>query len=210
MGLILEISLDRDIKHLEKFFTDLRFKAITTAARQGINKAADSTRSMAIKEIQKKRNIALKDLKGGKGRRGFVTVKKARGKNLASLEASVDFSGRVIPMIFLIVGRKTPKSFRIPNSRRKSRTFEIVKGARSTKKGLFIQKAARGQRRFEVFRRADPKDRSKGFRTQSLPSVVHLLRSQADAIRRIENASLNFLQKEYNIALTLQLSKLKF
>ena len=103
MGLQLEISLDKDIKEIQGFFNDLKFKAITTAARQGLNKAVDQTRSLAIKEIRKKRHAKLSDLRGRKGRKGFVTIRKARGNNLARLEAIFNFSGAPLPLIYFIL-----------------------------------------------------------------------------------------------------------
>ena len=209
MGLNLEISLDRDIREINDFFKDLKFEVITTAARQGLNRAATRTRSLAIKELRKSRKIKLSDLKGGRGKRGFVTVSKARGRNITSLEARVDFSGMPLPLILFILGKKTPKRHFTRNRRRRSRRFEIVKGKKKAKEGLFIQKAKSGTRRFQVFRRVDPSDRSKGYKLQSAPSIAELLRRKSNMLRKIENRALAVMQIEFDRALKFQLSKLK-
>ena len=204
MGLNLEISLDKDINQINAFFSDLKFKAITKAARQALNRTVDSTRSIAIKELLSRRRLnKLKDLKG------FVRSSRARGNNIAKLEASITFSANPLPLILFIVGTKVPRILRKPNSERKPRSFEIIKGQRKSKSGLFIQKAARGKRRFLVFRRGDPKDRSKGFRTQSAPSTAHTLRTRSDLLNKIESHALNTLQKTFSSALKNELGKLK-
>ena len=210
MGLQLEISLDRDIKEINGFFTDLKLKVITIAARQGINRAATRTRSLAIKEIRKRRNVKLKDLKGGKGRKGFVTMQKAKGMNIATLEARVNFLDIPLPLILFILGNKTPKPQTLPNLRRKPRRFEIVKGKRKAKAGLFIEKAKRGNRSFQVFRRTNPNDPSKGFKLQTAPSVANMLRRKSNLLRKIENSAIAIMQTEYDRALKFNLAKLKF
>lgn len=203
MGLQLEISLDKDIRELNMFFSDLKFKAITTAARQGLNRAATRTKSLALKEIRQRRKAKLKDIKG------FVKTKKASGANIANLEARVDFLGIPLPMIMFILGKKTPTAQTLPNPRRKSRRFEIIRGKKEARKGLFIQKANRGRRQFQVFRRVDPNDRGKGFKAQSAPSIAAMLKSKRNILRRIENSAIAIMQKEYDRALKFQLSKLK-
>ena len=203
MGLNLEISLDKDINQINAFFSDLKFKAITKAARQALNRTATSTQSKAIQEIRERRKAKRKDIKG------FVTRDLARGNNISKLEARVNFSGFSLPLILFIVGRKTPRHQTQPNSKRRARSFEIIKGQRKKKPGLFIEKAARGKRRFEVFRRGDPSDRSKGFRTQSAPSVAHLMRSKSDLINKIQSHALDTMQKTFASALKNELGKLK-
>ena len=210
MGLQLEISLDKDIKAINGFFTDLKFKAVTISARQALNRAAMRTRSLTIKEIRKRRNVKLRDLKGGKGRKGFVTVRKAKGMNLATLEARVNFSSVPLPMILFILGTDTPKAQTLPNSERTSRHFEIVKGKKKAKAGLFIEKAKHGDRSFQVFRRGNPNDPSKGFKLQTVPSIAAMLIRKTSLLRKIENRALAIMQTEYDRALKFNLSKLKF
>lgn len=204
MGLILEISLDRDIKEIDAFFDDLKFKAITLAARQGINRAATRVRTLATKEIRKRRKLKLKDVKQR------ISIRKAKGTNLAMLEAKITFSGIPLPLILFILGTKSPKVQKLPNPRRKSRRFEVIKGQKKGKRGLFVQKAKRGKLRFRVFRRGNPSDVSQGFKAQSVPSIAELLRSKTNVLRRIENSALALLQTEYDRALKFQLLNLKF
>lgn len=210
MGLQLEISLDKDIREIDAFLDNVKFRAVTKSARQGINRAAERTRSQAIKEIRRRRKLKLKDLKGNKKQKGFVTVNKAKGSDLVKLEARVNFSGIPLPLILFLVGQKTPKAQTQPNRRRKSRQFEIMKGKRTRKKGLFVQKAEKGGRRFQVFRREHPTDRSRGFKMQSAPSVAELLRSKTNLLRKIENSAIALMQIEYDRALAFNLSKIKF
>lgn len=204
MGLQLTISLDKTIQEIDGFFDELKFKAITIAARQGINRAAKRTRSMAIKELRKRRKAKLSEFK-----KGFVTMKSAKGMNIARLEAQVRFSGVPLPLIFFILGDKKPKVQTVRNARRRSRRFEIIKGRKSTRAGLFVQKAKRGRQRYQVFRRTDPSDKSKGFKSQSTPSVAHILRSKRALLNKIENRALRLMQVEVSRALAFQLSKLK-
>lgn len=203
MSLNLEISLDKDIREINQFITDLKFKAITTSARQAINKTVKATKSNALKELRKRRKVKLKDLKS------FVKTRNAKGSNIAKLEGRVLFSGLPLPLILFILGSKTPKKQTLPNARRRSRRFEIVKGKKQAKEGLFVQKANRGGRQYQVFRRADPNDRSKGFKAQSAPSVAQTLRNKQNILRKIENAAIARLQREYDTALRFNLSKLK-
>lgn len=211
MGIELTISLDKDIRELNQFFDDLKFKAITTAARQGLNRAASRTRSMAIKEIRKRRKVQLSDLKGSKtkGKPGFVTVRKAKGSNIAALEAQVNFSGIPLPMILFIIGQKAPKAQTVANPKRRARRFEVVKGQKKRKPGLFVQKAQRGKTRFQVFRRGNPSLKSAGFKLQTAPSVSALLNAKRNILRKIENTAIALMQREYDNALRFQLSKLK-
>lgn len=211
MGLELTISLDRDIKELDLFFNRLRFKAVTTAARQALNRAATRTQSLAIRELRRRRKLKIQDLKGSKkkGKRGFVTTRKATGNDLSKLQSRVNFSGVPLPLIMFILGQKTPKTHRVGNARRRSRRFEIVKGKKKSKPGLFIQKAKRGTERFQVFRRKDKKDKSQGFKMQSAASVAEILRAKGSMLRKIENSAIAILQKEFDRALAFQLDKLK-
>jgi len=204
MGLQLEISLDRDIRELDQFFDDIKFKAVTTAARQALNRTATRTKSLAIKEIRQRRKLKLKDVKG------FIQTRKAKGNDIAKLEARVDFLGVPLPLILFILGQKTPKVHTTANPRRRTRRFEIVKGQKKAKRGLFIQKAQRGKSRYQVFRRTDKNNKSEGFKMQSAPSIAELLRSRANMLRRIENHAIAILQREYDTALKHQLSNIRF
>lgn len=203
MGLQIEISLDKDIREIDAFFDDLKFRAITTAARQGLNRAAERIRTLANKEIRKRRNMGLAEVKKR------IRIKRAKGANIAALEARVDFSGLPLPMILFIIGSKKPKTQKLSNVRRKSRRFEIQKGQRKSKAGLFVQKANRGKRQFQVFRRKDPSDKSKGFIAQSAPSIANFLRQKTNIMRKIENSAIALVQKEYDQALRFQLSMLR-
>lgn len=211
MGLNLEISLDRDIREINAFFNDLMFNAVTKSARQGLNRAAERTRSFAIRELRKRRKLKLSDLKGSKkkGKKGFVTVRKATGNNLATLEARVNFSGVSLPLILFITGQASPKTQTLPNPRRRSRKFEIVQGQKKEKKGLFVQKAQRGSMRFQVFRRTDKNDKSQGFKTQTAPSIASLLRSKSNLLRKIENNAIALMQTEYSRALANNLRNVR-
>lgn len=206
----IEISLDKDIREIDAFFDELKFKAVTLAARQAINRTGRDLRTLSIKEIRKRRKLKLKDLKGGTKGKGNVTFRKATGTNLAFLEGLLSFSGRPLPLILFILGQKVPKRQTLPNRRRKSRRFEIRPGDKKAKRGLFIQKAKRGSQRFQVFRRKDPSDSSKGFVMQSVPSVAQFLTSKMNILRKIENSGIAIMQREYDKALKFQLDKLKF
>ena len=211
MGLRLTISLDKDIRELNQFFSDLKFKAITKSARQGLNRAATRTRTFAAKEMRKRLKILARDLKGSKvrGKKGFITVNKAKGNNIAALEARVNFSGIPLPLILFIVGDKTPEVQKVGNANRSTREFEIKKGSKAKRKGLFIQKAKSGGERYLVFRRKDKLKKSKGFAAQSAPSVAEMLRKKTALMRKIERRAMDLLQKEYNRALAHNLSKIK-
>ena len=62
---------------------------------------------------------------------------------------------------------------------------------------------------FQVFRRKDPSDKSKGFKVQSIPSIAEVLRRKSNLLRKIENRAGRLLELEYDRALALQLQKLK-
>lgn len=203
MGIQLEISLDKDIRELDQFFDDLKFKAVTQAARMGLNRAARDIKALSNKEIRKRRKMKLSEVKKR------ISIKTARGRNIADLEASVNFSGFPLPLILFIIGKKTPKVQTQANPKRKSRQFEIVKGQKKAKKGLFVQKAQRGKLRHAVYRRRDAKDVSQGFAAQSAPSIANLLRSKRNLLRKIENSGIAIMQREYDRVLKLQLLKLK-
>lgn len=211
MGLNLSISLDKDIREINMFLDDIKFQAVVKSARQGVNRAATRTQSFAIRELRKRRKLKLQDLKGSKkkGKRGFVTVSKARGSSLFGIEASVNFSGIPLPMILFIIGKASPRKQTRPNARRTPRKFEIVQGQKREKKGLFVQKAKHGSQRFQVFRRRDPSDRTQGMKAQSAPSIAQLLSSKRNLLIKIENNAIALLQKEYDRALRFNLSTIK-
>lgn len=209
MGLNLEISLDKDIRELDQFMTDLKFKVVVKSARQALNRTATQVKSNAIKEIRKRRKMKLKDLKGTKKSGGFVRSFPAKGSNLFDLQSKVLFSGLPLPMILFIVGQASPMRSFAPNHRRKSRRFEIKQGQKTAKKGLFVQKAKRGTRAYQVFRRADKNDRSKGYKLQSAPSIAQYLRGKQNIMRKIENHAIASLQKNYSRVLEHNLKSLK-
>ena len=204
MGLQLEISLDRDIREIDAFLDELKFRALTLAARQALNRSAVDIRAFANKQIRKRQNLKLGDIKKR------VRIIRARGMNIAQLEARVNFSGIPLPMILFIVGQKSPKAQTQPNPRRRSRSFQIVKGQKKKKPGLFIAPAQRGGRQFQVFRRKDPSDVTQGMRMQSIPSIAHFLRSNTALLNAIERKALGIMQRNYSRALQNQMSKLKF
>jgi len=203
MSLNLEISLDKDIRELQMFMTDLKFNVVTKSARQAINKTVKATKSNAIKELRKRRKVKLKEMKG------FVKTMNARGSDITKLEGKVLFSGLPLPLILFILGNKSPRRQTLPNRRRKARRFEIAKGKKQAKSGLFVQKANKGGRQFQVFRRADPNDPSKGFKAQSAPSIAQTLRTKQNIKRKIENTAIARLQREFDTALRFNLSKVK-
>lgn len=211
LGLQLEISLDKDIRELDLFFSDLKFKAVTRAAKKALNKAVVSTQSIAIKEIQKRRKLQLQQLKGSKKKDidSLVFHKKAFGMTLSKLEARVFFSGRPLPMILFIIGKPTPRVQTKKNANRQSRQFQIQTGQTKSKPGLFVQKSKHDDGRYQVFRRRDPSDRSKGTRMQSVPSLAQLLKKDQGIFSVIKSKGLARLVKEYDRALKLELSKLK-
>ena len=203
MGLNIDISLDKDIREIDEFFNDLRFKAVTLAARQGLNRAGERVRTFSNREIRKRRNLKLKDVKQR------IKLRRARGMDITKLQAKVLFLGVPLPLILFLLGQKSPKAQRLPNPRRRSRRFEIVKGQKKAKPGLFVQKAERGKLRFQVFRRKDPSNREEGFAVQTAPSIAEILRSKSNILRKIENNAIALMQIEYDRALKFQLSKLK-
>ena len=211
-SLKIEISLDKSIKDLDLFFDRLKTKAVVTAARQAINKTVKATQRDSIRRIRQHRNLKIKDLKGSKGlgTRGFITTLKARSKqNLAQLDGVVRFSPVPLPLIFFIVGKKTPIVQKKANPQRKTRTFAITKGSKRPKKGLFVQKAKRGRLKNQVFRRADPSDKGGGFKMQSAPSVASFLKKRAGVLTAITQRASVVLKKEFDRALQNQLNKLR-
>ena len=214
MGLNIEISLDRDIREIDAFFTDLKFNAVIKSARQGLNRAAMRTRTFAVRELVKRRNLKSSEIKGSKkkGKKGFVTVRKATGNDLFKLEAQVNFSGIPLPLILFIVGQASPKTQTKPNAQRKSRQFQIVKGQKKSKQGLFVQRAKRGGRRYQVFRRDPSKKPGSGgnlWTMQSAPSIANLLRTKSNLLRKIENNAIALMQLEYDSALRFNLRNVK-
>ena len=96
MGLKIEISLDKTIQEIDLFFDNLKFRAITLAAKQAINRTAGRLQTFSNKEIRKRRKLQLKEIK----KRIFIS--KAKGVNLAALQAKIKFSGMPLPMILFI------------------------------------------------------------------------------------------------------------
>lgn len=203
MGLQLEISLDKDIREINEFMSDLKFKVVTLSARQALNRTATKTQSNAIKQIRKQRKLKLKDAKG------YVSTQRAKGRDIFKLEARVNFSGVPLPMILFLIGQKTPRRQFKRNSLRKPRQFEIQTGRKTKRGGLFVQKAKRGRSRYQVFRRSNPNDKSEGFKMQSAPSIAQYLRSKRNILNNIENAAIADLQKIYDTALAYNLRTLK-
>lgn len=203
MTIKIELSLEKDIKNLDEFFSDVKFKAITLATRQALNRTARDVKVSAVKELRKRQKLKLKEVNQR------VKQQKARGSNIATLESSIEFSGIPLPLILFIVGRKEPIKHTRPNRSRKSRKFELRKGNKKSKPGLFVEKAKRGRLRYQVFRRRGPNDKSKGFVKQSAPSIAHFLQSKRNILTKIENNGIAIMQQEFDRAIKLQLDKLK-
>ncbi len=202
MGLTLDISLDKDIREIDAFFDDLKFKAVVTAARQSLNRTATRTRSNAIRELRKRRKAKIREY------RQMVKVFRAKGGILTELEARIEFKDIPLPLIWFISGRAEPKAQRLPNARRKPRRFEIVQGQKKARPGVFVQKAKKGKMRYQAFRRRDPNKLERGFVKQSVPSIAEFLSNKTRILGKIENHSLATLQVEYDRTLKHQLDKL--
>jgi hypothetical protein len=194
---------------MDKFFNDLRVKAITLAARQGINRAGKRWRSYSMAKIRQRIKVKLKDIKGTTKRKGRVTFDKATGMNLGTMTGVLTFSRRPLPMILFIKGQAKPIKQTRPNRRRRPRKFEVGVGRKVAKRGLFVEKAKRGPLRYQVFRRVDPSDKTKGFKTQKVSSLAALMRNNKRLLSRIENRGKRLVQIEYRRALDFQLKKLK-
>lgn len=196
----LEIDMETHLRDLDMYFSNLKLKAITNAARDSLNRAATQTRNFSVKRMQEERKLAPASLK----RRIFIL--RARGNELGRLTATVLYTGLPLPLLLFIKGAKKP----IRGPGKGPRVFEIKKGSVKPKRGLFVAKAKHGKERYQVFRRREPgNSKKKDMVKQGVSSVVELFRKKRDMQDQIKNfASLRF-QRNFEQALTFQLSRLK-
>lgn len=198
--MFIEINMETQLRDIDLFFQSIQNKAVKKATKRALNRAASSLRVFAVKKMQEERKFPVSKIKQR------IVVNKVRGNSLARMNSEVVFLGSPLPLIYFVKGKKQPR--RVTKRSRPLR-FEISKGNTSAKKGLFIASAKRGEERYQVFRRVDKKDRSKGMKKQSAPSIAHIFMKKRNMRQAIESRGSLLLQKEFTRELKFQLDKLR-
>lgn len=145
MGIQASISLD--LNAIDQFLTEFKSKAVVNAARKSMNRSISSVRTRINKDLRKERK-----LKAGVINRRYLNVKKAKGRFLADLEASVGVARDPVSLIHFVVGQKEPRNQKgIAVGKRKPLTVEVVPGRRIKLRSAFIAKGRGGKN--QVFRR---------------------------------------------------------
>lgn len=196
----LEIGLEKQIKEIDKFLTDVKFKALRKATKRALNRTATQVRTFSIKKIREERPLKATDV------RKRIQIFRARGNNIANMDAVLAYSGIPLPLILFVTGQKTPRTV---TSRSRPLNIAIKKGSKKAKKGLYIAKAKHGKQRYQVFRRVDKKQRSAGMVKQSAPSIAQLLQKKRSIRNLLDSRASLLLQKNFTKEFAFELNKLK-
>lgn len=199
MAKTLEISFEDNLKGLERLYGDLAKRAYPTATRRALNKGMGVEFTSLDKKVRALRRIKKKELKK------FLRKQPTREKRMENMVTEVRMSGRKIPLVFFVVGKKEPrKQSGIGVRKRRKIKIEVRKGKRITLKRAFIAKGRRGKN--QVFRRRTKKRFP--IVAQKLASVAKLVQ-----IREIEKPiridSRRTIVREMNRQVALWLSKRK-
>lgn len=200
MGLQIEISLGKDLKQLDTFLTDLKFKVITRGVRQGLNRAAKRGRTETRKTVRKSiYNLKLKQLARE------INTTPARQRVLPDLESSIDISFNKISLRRFLTPAQLNRSQKgIKVKKRKRLRVRISPGRTSTLKKAFIAKGRNNN--IQVFRRRTKK--SLPIVVQKVPSIAKQLDKKPSVFKSLL-ARIQAIQiKEVDRAIAFQLSKL--
>lgn len=203
MGLDVRIDLGDEIRKTGFFFDHtIKDSVIVKSARQAINRAAQSMKSFSNRQIREERKLKLREIADK------IRLKKAQGKELIDLEATVTFSGIPLPLILFVAGAKQPREQKgIPVGRRKRLKVEIKRGQKKTRQHLFIARAKRGEHRYQVFQRAS--SGKSALKMQSAPSIAEMLRTKRNIKDLLERHALTRLKAEFEAAYNFNMSKAK-
>ena len=191
--------MEDSLKELDIFFTRLKTQAVTKATRKALNRTATQVRNYSVKRFTRERKLSPAALK----RRIFL--RKAKGNDLMRLQSQVIYTGIPLPLILFISGVKKPR-----RNTNRPRVFEIKKGDKKAKRGLFVAKAKHGKERYQVFRRKDPSSSTnKKMVKQATSSVVELFRQRVRIQSSIKTVAKRQFKKNLNSQLTFELAKLK-
>ena len=162
----LEINITDNFDEIVQAFDKIEKRLVGQAARYAINRTLLTLRGEALKEITKQFKIKEKTL-----RQKHISITKARGGDLSTVNGMISFSGQPIPLIEFVRGNKTPQSQKgIPIKRRRKIRVEITPGKRFEVKRAFIQTVHSTQ----LFKRA----KSGGFKKQGIRSIAYLIRER--------------------------------
>lgn len=142
----MQITLEHELKNVSVFLDEMRQRALINAARMSMNRAIVGVAGRANTMIREQRK-----LKASVVRQNFK-VSRAKGNNLATMQASLSISGKPMSMIHFVLGKQAPRNQKgIKVAKRKRLQFEVRPGKVFTIKSAFI---ARGKNsNYHVFQK---------------------------------------------------------
>lgn len=159
----LKINIETNFPHLQSLMNDLGDKDVTAATRASLNNSVRRGREQGSRMIRSRINLKATEIKKR------ITIQKARGGSLRSLEASLTFSGIPISMIHFIVGNKNViKQKGVPVKKRRKLKARIRGNKKISLGGAFIQDMQSKQ----VFRHKGKGRRSRKLSTKSLARII--------------------------------------
>lgn len=174
----IDITATSEIKKIEIVLDKIRLKALTKATRRSLNKVMREMAKNDVPDaIRKQRNIKKSRIK-----KRFLEKFKARGSNLANLEARIQISKKAVPLIEYVKGKREPRSQKGISIRKRKKVRVAIQKGKSTvvSKGFLARVKNNKVHVFRHTSRTKSKTSGKGKRT-ALP------------IRAITTGALTFL-----------------
>ena len=172
MALGLSLSLETaDFDAIEKVLLKFESKAITTLARNSMNKGLDSISRRAGQIAQKERFLKISEIRA----KYFELTRAKKGGRLNKIYAEFFVRNKSIPMLKFVKGPKTPRSQEgIPVRKRKALRFEVTKGKRFKGKGAIFLATVRGKT--DVYRRGVGRRKREVLYRQTLSGYARYFR----------------------------------
>ena len=163
----IRVDILAEVKEALEFINRFQDRDVINSLRYSINKTLVSLRKESIEEIRKRLNLKSTVL-----RQQYLKMERAKGSTITSIEGTMWYSGRAIPMLEFVAGNKDvieQKGIKV-KSRRKLRV-RVVPGKSLRLDKAFIQRVHTKQ----VFKRSGKKGE---FKKQGVVSVATLLRDR--------------------------------
>jgi len=163
----VKVTVTTNLDQVTDFLDDFKLKALVGATRKAMNRSVMALRTQANRIVREERK-----LKQGEINKDYFKLKKASGRDLASMSASLEVSGKPVSLIRFVIGnRKVQSTKGIAVSARPEVKVEVKPGRRVIRRTAFIATGKSGN--VHVFTRMG-KERHP-IKKQSTPALSVLL-----------------------------------
>ena len=101
----VKVTVSTNLDQVTEFLDELKLKALVSASRKAMNRSVMALRTQANRMVRDERK-----LKQGEINKDYFKLKKASGRDLATLKASLEVSGKPVSLIRFVVGNRSVQS----------------------------------------------------------------------------------------------------